>query len=159
MAYGLAAELCVTTAAGETLLRLELTEGDTWCLLWNHSVTGFAVRDCYAYRDGQMLLISHHTPDFAAGLGPTPGRGTVRSDGHGGYVITGIDEPVSGNRYLLRVGSPRVDHRVAHGGRVYSLSEKAAGARAIVSIVGTATGEGSCPASTKAESGQKDRRG
>lgn len=136
----LGAELRVTTTTGETLLRLDLRKEPSWCVLWNHSVTGFEVRDCFAYRDGTLLLVSHHTPDFAAGLGPVPGRGRLESDGYGGYVIQDIDEAVPDNAYVLRVGSLQVDHRIEHGGRTVSLSERAAGARAIVSVVEVTSG-------------------
>lgn len=82
-----------------------------------------------------MLLTATHTPDFAAGLGHLPGRGRLESDGVGGYWIRAMDEAVPGNRYLLRVGSKRVDHRILHAGVVYSLSDKAAGERVVVAVV------------------------
>jgi hypothetical protein len=134
LSYGLAAELTVTSPSGELLVGFDLSEEAGWCVLWNHSVAGFDVRDCYRYEEGAMLLTSHHTPDFAAGLGHLPGRGRLESDGHGGYVIEDIDEPVPGNRYLLRVGSPAVNHRIAHGGAVVSLSELAAGERVMIAV-------------------------
>lgn len=114
---------------GRRLARFPVEPGEGWCLLWEHSVEGFTVEDCYAYRDGRMVLVASHQPDFAAGLGHVPGRGTQRSDGAGGYWIRGIDEPVPGNRYLLRVGSGRVNHRIRHRGDVTSLSRLAAGER------------------------------
>ncbi len=82
-----------------------------------------------------MLLTATHTPDFAAGLGHIPGRGRLETGDAGGYWIRGIDEAVPGNRYLLRVGSRRVDHRIVHAGVTYSLSDPAAGERVVVAVL------------------------
>ncbi|MHA7881106.1 MAG: DUF1850 domain-containing protein [Saccharospirillum sp.] len=98
-----------------------------WCLHWQHSVQGFLVKDCFDWCAGRLLLSHSHQPDFAAGLDHIPGRGTLLSDGAGGYIIDNIDEPLNNNELILRVGSPRVDHRVVHHGEVTSLSDLAAG--------------------------------
>ncbi|QJR00684.1 DUF1850 domain-containing protein [Halomonas sp. PGE1] len=111
-----------------------MPEGEAWCLEWNHSVAGFPVQDCYRHRDGLMVLERSHQPDFAAGLGHVPGRGRQVSDGEGGYWIEEIDEPVPGNRYRLRVGSPEVNHRLLHEGRRLSLSDQAAGERVTIHL-------------------------
>ncbi len=109
-------ELTVRDAEGRPLVRLPMPEGDGWCLAWQHSVEGFPVHDCYRNREGRMVLQRSHLPDFAAGLDHIPGRGRQVSDGHGGYWIEAIDEPVPGDAYRLRVGAMRVDHRlVRHG--------------------------------------------
>ncbi|XKE46216.1 DUF1850 domain-containing protein [Halomonas organivorans] len=109
-------ELRVRDVDGTSLVRLPMPEGAGWCLAWNHSVEGFPVHDCYRNREGRMVLQRSHLPDFAAGLDHIPGRGRQVSDGRGGYWIEAIDEPVPGDRYRLRVGAPRVDHRlVRHG--------------------------------------------
>lgn len=122
-----AAELIVQLVEGDVIARLPLDETPTWIVRWNHSVTGVEVSDYYGYIEGRMVLMQSHTPAFDAGLGHIPGRGRLESDGHGGYWIRGIDEPVPGNAYRLRVGPPAVDHRIVHGDRVISLSEIAAG--------------------------------
>ncbi|MCH4562170.1 DUF1850 domain-containing protein [Halomonas sp. EGI 63088] len=116
------------------ILALPMPEGERWCLEWNHSVTGIRVQDCYRHRAGRMVLERSHQPDFAAGLGHVPGRGRQVSDGRGGYWIEEIDEPVPGNRYYLRVGSPEVDHRLLHAGRRLSISERAAGERVTIHL-------------------------
>lgn len=117
------------------ILNLPLAEEPSWYIAWNHSVTGILVRDFYRYENGQMLLTATHTPAFDAGLGHILGRGRLESDGEGGYWIRDIDEPVPGNSYLLRVASMRVNHRVVHDGTTYSLSEPAAGQRAVVEVI------------------------
>lgn len=116
------------------ILTLPMPEGEGWCLEWNHSVTGIRVQDCYRHRAGQMVLERSHQPDFAAGLGHVPGRGRQVSDGQGGYWIEDIDEPVPGNRYRLRVGSPQVNHRLLYEERRLSISDKAAGERVIIHL-------------------------
>ncbi len=129
-----AAALTATLADGTEIARLPVPEGGEWCVLWRHSVQGFEVADCYANRDGRMVLVRSHQPDFAAGLGHIPGRGTQASDGDGGYWITGIDEYVPGDAYVLRAGSMAVDHRLSAGGTTVSLSERAARARVRIAL-------------------------
>ncbi|MFC3286025.1 DUF1850 domain-containing protein [Litchfieldella rifensis] len=126
--------LDVRMADQRRIVSLPLVAGQTWCLVWNHSVEGFPVHDCYRNRNGRMVLERSHQPDFAAGLGHVLGRGQPVSDGAGGYWIEDIDEPVPGNRYLLRVGSPEVNHRLVSGDTRVSLSELATGERVLISL-------------------------
>lgn len=129
-----AATLTATLSDGTEIARLTVPEGGEWCLLWRHSVQGFEVADCYENQAGRMVLTRSHQPDFAAGLGHIPGRGSQASDGAGGYWITGIDEPVPGNAYLLRAGSMAVDHRLSRDGITVSLSERAARRRIRIAL-------------------------
>nr|WP_240610023.1 DUF1850 domain-containing protein [Halomonas endophytica] len=135
---GSGTRLEVLAEDGEVLVQVAMAEGARWCLGWNHSVKQFTVLDCYRHHAGNMELERSHQPDFAAGLGHTPGRGEQVSDGEGGYWIENINEPVPGNRYVLRVGSREVDHRLlwqlgdeAHR---FSLSEQAAGQRVTIQL-------------------------
>ena len=114
--------LVATREDGTEIARLDVPEGTGWCVLWHHSVKGFEVADCYENREGRMVLVRSHLPDFAAGLDHIPGRGTQVTDGHGGYFILDIDEPVPGNAYVLRPGAGSVDHRLQVGETVVSLS-------------------------------------
>lgn len=107
-------KLLVVDVGGEQFAELAMAVGDRWCLVWNHSVTGFEVSDCFVLSAQAMLLESSRQPDFAAGLGHVEGRGTLRADGSGGYLIEGINEPLPGNVLRLRVGSEAVDHRIEH---------------------------------------------
>jgi hypothetical protein len=131
-----AGELRVVGPDGGALLALPVEDGDRWCLVWNHSVTGDEVRDCFRAADGRMLLERSRQRDFAAaGLGQIPGRGEVVPDGDGGYWIERIDMAIPSAGLPLRVGSMRVDHRLAAGGRVVSLSALAAGRRVTLRLV------------------------
>ncbi|MEX0730916.1 MAG: DUF1850 domain-containing protein [Aquisalimonadaceae bacterium] len=124
----------VLSASEDVLMAFSVQPGGRWCLAWNHSVTGIRVLDCYQYDDGRMVLERSHQPDFAAGLGHVAGRGIQRSDGSGGYWIEQINEPVPGNRYLLRVGSPAVNHRILRGASEASLSALAAGQQVTIRL-------------------------
>jgi hypothetical protein len=126
--------LVVRGPDGTELVRFDLAEDPTWHLAWRHSVSGILVRDFYAYRDGTMLLTHSHTPAYDAGLGHIPGRGRAESDGQGGYWILDLNEPVPGDAYLLRVGSPRVAHTLVHADRRVNLSELAAGERVRIGV-------------------------
>jgi len=114
--------LVATRDDGTEIARFDVPEGTGWCVLWNHSVEGFPVSDCYQNQAGQMVLVQAHLPDFAAGLDHIPGRGRQVSDGHGGYLILNINEPVPGNAYVLRPGKGSVDHRLQVGEKIVSLS-------------------------------------
>lgn len=130
-----APHLRVSTADGTVLFDIPLQEPYVWVVEWNHSVTGIVVDDYYLYDGEQMILTASHAPSFDAGLGHIPGRGTVESDGNHGYWIRGINEPVPGNAYLLRVGSTAVNHRIIVGGKLYSLSAVAEHERVRLEVV------------------------
>ncbi|MBF9042228.1 DUF1850 domain-containing protein [Rhodobacterales bacterium HKCCE4037] len=129
--------LVATRETGEEIARFDVSEGQEWCVLWHHSVDGFEVSDCYENREGRMVLVWSHLPDFAAGLDHIPGRGRQVTDGQGGYFILDIDEPVPGNAYVLRPGAGAVDHRLSMGDRVVSLSAVAPRERVRIALIGT----------------------
>jgi hypothetical protein len=124
-----AATLLVTAWEGGELARLSAPDPGEWCLHWAHSVTGGAVADCFAARGGVLVLTRSYLHDFAAGLGHIPGRGTMRSAEGGGYWIEGIDEPMPEGGLVLRIGTPRVGHRLVSADGVLDLSAIAAGQR------------------------------
>jgi len=130
-----AGQLTVSLAeTGDVLASLPLPEGAGWCILWNHSVQGFEVEDCYENRAGRMVLVRSHLPDFAAGLDHIPGRGRQLSDGMGGYWIEDIDEPVPGDAYILRPGRPAVNHRIRTETTEISLTALAEHARVRIAL-------------------------
>ncbi len=131
------ADLVVTGEDGTEIVRLAVSDGAGWCVLWHHSVQGFEVSDCYENRGGRMVLVRSHLPDFAAGLDHIPGRGRQVSDGQGGYWILDIDEPVPGDAYVLRPGRGGVDHRLRVGDETVSLSAAAPRARLRIELAGS----------------------
>ena len=131
-----AGALVATREDGTEILRIPVPEGAEWCVLWRHSVRGFDVSDCYQNRAGRMVLVRTHLPDFAAGLDHIPGRGRQVSDGHGGYWILDINEPVPGDAYVLRPGAGTVDHRLQAGDSVVSLSAIASRERVRIMLIG-----------------------
>jgi len=129
------ARVIVTDDSGSVLHAFEVAEGEQWCLVWNHSVAGFPVRDCFVNRSHRMVLDSSHQPDFAAGLGHFEGRGAMVADERGGYRIEAIGEPVPDDRLRLRVGSAAVDHRIEHAGGQFGLSAIAEHRRVEIRLV------------------------
>jgi hypothetical protein len=123
------------SSGDDIVLHVAVHDGQRWCLLWNHSVAGFTVRDCFVWEGSRLMLEYSHQPDFAAGLGHVPGRGEMRSDGSGGYLIEHIDQPIAGNALRLRIGSAAVDHRVEIDGEVRSLSRELAGRAAVMRVI------------------------
>lgn len=90
-------QLPVSDSNQTTLAEISLPGAGKWCLVWNHSVQGFPVTDCFQIEEGQLMLDSSHTPDFAAGLGYTSGRGTLTSDDKHGYRIVDMQVPIPNN--------------------------------------------------------------
>ncbi|WP_243405124.1 DUF1850 domain-containing protein [Pelagivirga sediminicola] len=130
-----AGTLQVVGQGGSVLIEDDAPEGAEWCLSWNHSVTGGAVRDCFANRAGRMMLDRSFLHDFAAGLGEVAGRGHIEAAAGGGYWIRNMDEPVQGNALALRVGQRGVDHRLHIGAHVHALSDLAAGQRVVLRLI------------------------
>lgn len=122
-------ELTVTDSDQSLLTRISLEASGRWCLVWNHSVQGFPVIDCFRVEGGQLMLESSRMPDFAAGLGYTAGRGILESDNQHGYRIVAMNVPISENTLRLRVGSDSVNHRIKVGSRMVSLTHLAADER------------------------------
>lgn len=129
-----ASEVALLDQAGRIIEQRTVIDGVEWCLLWNHSVTGFEVSDCFVTDAGRLRLVRSHQPDFAAGLGHLPGRGVQRSDGAGGYWIEAIDAWLPAEGLALRVGASSVDHRILWPGESspVSLSASAAGQRVLI---------------------------
>ncbi len=82
-----------------------------------------------------MVLDRSYLHDSAAGLGEVPGRGRMRAAEGGGYWIENIGEAIPGNALRLRVGQPRVDHRIEAGGTTHDLSTIAAGQRVTLRLI------------------------
>lgn len=121
--------------SGEPVVTIDLPEDAAWVLQWRHSVTGILVKDYFAVREGQMMLEQSHMPAFDAGLGHIPGRGRLESDGANGYWVRNIDEPIAGNRFVLRVGDVGVnDHTLIVAGQQVNLSTLVPRQRVVMTI-------------------------
>jgi hypothetical protein len=150
-----AASLAVTGGEGERILTVDLPPDGRWCLVWNHSVTGIEVADCFRARAAGMVLDSSRQPDFAAGLGDVPGEGRVRSDGAGGYVIEGLARPVPATGLALRRAGPAVAQRLLIAGRTLLLPPGQRGERLLIHLVPTA---GDRAASQRPNAGRRRRQ-
>ena len=126
--------LVVEDQDGHLIAAEELGPDGRWCLVWNHSVAGFAVSDCFRFDAGRLVLERSHQPDFAAGLGDVPGRGTVHGDGRGGYWIEGIEAPVPASGLVVRLGGPAVAHRLRIGHAERPLPDDRRGERVTIRV-------------------------
>ncbi len=129
-------QLVVVTEAGEELVRVSLKTDPTWEYVWTHSVAQVRVRDVFAWRDGTMRLTDQFTPYLdIAGLGHTPGRGTMRDDGDGGYWLADLDVPIAGNVHRFIIGTERAPSTLVHAGRSFELSETHPGVHARIEVI------------------------
>lgn len=121
--------------SGEHVMTIALGASGAWVLAWRHSVTGILVHDYFAIREGSIVLEQSHMPSFDAGLGHIPGRGRLESDGNHGYWVREINEPVPGNRFILRVGDVGVnDHTLIVEDQRINLSELVPRQRVVMTI-------------------------
>lgn len=119
------AKLQAVAKDGHVLAQMPF-DGSEICLEWAHSVTGGAVADCFAARNGHLVLSRSYLHDFAAGLGEVLGRGMLTSAEGGGYWIIGIDELIPLPGLPLRVGPARVGHVLTGAAGQIDLSALAA---------------------------------
>lgn len=127
--------LQLIAADGVVLVSVSLAEVATWTLAWPHSVAGTPVSDTFRWHAGSMWLVEHRTLHLdIAGLGFTPGRGELRDDGAGGFVITKIDEPIVGNSHRIMIGSHLAPTTLWHAGIAYELSTSHPGVRARLEV-------------------------
>jgi len=127
--------LRVITSDGTLVLSISLAAHPSWSLTWPHSVTGTPVSDTFRWDEGRMWLAEHRTRHLdIAGLGHTPGRGQVRDDGEGGFVIAEINEPLAGNVHRIIIGSELAPTTLWHAGVAYPLSTSHAGVRARLEV-------------------------
>lgn len=154
MAFAGARAACLTVVDDAARIHAQrpVGEGERWCLTWRHSVAGFVVRDCFELRNGEMVLDTSETPDFAAGLGPTLGRGRLSSDGSGGYRLEDIGLVVGPGGLPLRVGSPEVDHRLVFEDDEWPLIERVGQVRAHIRLLP----DEACAAQASPTSGQDE---
>ncbi|SFR56174.1 hypothetical protein SAMN04488073_2847 [Marinobacter gudaonensis] len=122
---GRAQRLVISDAQSTPIAEIALPPSGRWCLIWNHSVQGFPVTDCFRTEENRLILDSSQTPDFAAGLGYLAGRGILETNQKHGYRIVDMNVPISSNVLRLRVGSSTVNHRIRVDSRYVNLSQLA----------------------------------
>lgn len=124
------ADLVVADAAGRVIGTFPLGSERRWCLVWNHSVTGIEVTDCFRVEGGRMILETSRMADLAAGLGESPGA-RITSDGNG-YLLAGIERAIPAEGLVLRRAGKAVDQRLRIGAAEHRLPAGPRGERLVI---------------------------
>ncbi len=107
------------------LFQMDLPYGNTFTLRYIHSVDHAPVFEVFrAVRGKGLVLVETYFQMFGAGMGHWKGHGKIVQDGRW-TKIRDINKPLGS--FLLRVGTPGVDHTILYKGDEWNLSEKAAG--------------------------------
>lgn len=106
----------------QPLLVLPLRPGERFTLRYVHSLENAPIWEVHSVdREGRIYIEEERYPKFGAGMGRMPGVG--RMVRRGPYeVIEGMHQPVGD--FVLRVGSPGVDHTVLWRSRRINLSAR-----------------------------------
>lgn len=113
---------------GALLYQQALSPGQPVVLAYRHSVNGQPVREVYSLDPTAALVVQEHAFRVqGAGLGQVEGEG-LRIETPGGWTRV-VDLNRSVGCIALRVGQPRVDHRLTVRGTTWALSQSLAGAR------------------------------
>ena len=134
LAAGLAAACMVVTAClpgglllsvtpvagGQPLARLWLDPGERFTIRYYHSVENAPIWETHSVdAQGRIYIEEERYLKFGAGMGKMPGVGRMVT--RGPYeVITDMHMP-TGN-FILRIGSPGVDHTLIGDGREINLT-------------------------------------
>jgi hypothetical protein len=114
-------ELRITPVRGEApLLVLPLIPDERFTLHYYHSVENAPIWETHSVdAHGRIYIEEERYLKFGAGMGKMPGVG--RMEMRGPYeVITEMHRPVGD--FVLRIGSPGVDHTIIWRGRQLNLS-------------------------------------
>ncbi len=124
--------VCRELPAGTEVLRLPLDPGETFTIRYIHSVDRTPVFEIFGLdEEGCLTLRATYFKMFGAGMGHWPGRGRLEHDGRWTW-IRDIHERLGS--FVLRVGSPAVDHTLLYRGREIRLSPVWAGKRLRVAV-------------------------
>ncbi|GAB6063993.1 DUF1850 domain-containing protein [Deferrisoma palaeochoriense] len=115
----------VPVRGGPPLWTALLDPGERFTIHYVHSVDRKPIWEVHAVDAGGRIFVEDERfVMIGAGMGDLPGRG--RWTGAGGLqVIEGMHYPVG--QFVLRVGSPGVDHTIEWRGTAVNLSARAAG--------------------------------
>ncbi|RJX28830.1 MAG: DUF1850 domain-containing protein [Desulfarculus sp.] len=108
---------------GQPLLALPLQPGERFTLRYYHSVENAPIWEEHSVdRQGRIYIEEERYLKYGAGMGKMPGVGRMVM--RGPYeAITDMHMPTGD--FVLRVGSPGVDHTVLWRGRAVNLSARA----------------------------------
>ncbi len=115
----------VPTEGGEPILVAPLEPGERFTLHYTHSVDGTPIWEEHSVdEDGRIYVEEERFVMVGAGMGDLPGRG--RWTGRGDFqAIVDLHVPV--DPFILRVGSPGVDHTIVWRETSTNLSETVPG--------------------------------
>ncbi len=118
-------------AGGAPLLVVPLDDGEGFTLHYIHSVDREPIWEVHSVDSaGQIFIEEERFVMVGAGMGDLPGRG--RWTGRGGLQsIGGMHYPIG--EFVLRIGSPGVDHTILWRNTRTNLSAMAAGTAVLVS--------------------------
>jgi len=120
-------------SSNEIVLHLPLRIDETFTIRYIHSVDQSPVFEVFELdQEGALALQATYFKMFGAGMGHWQGRGVVDFDGEWTW-IRDIHETLGS--FILRVGSPSVDHTLLYRGQEIPLSRKWAGKRLHVTVV------------------------
>ncbi len=105
---------------GDPLAVLPMATGERFTLHYHHSVENAPIWETHSVgADGRIYIEEERYLKYGAGMGKMPGIG--RMEMRGPYeVITDMHRPVGD--FVLRIGSPGVDHTLIWRGRQRNLS-------------------------------------
>lgn len=115
--------LHVTLAEDDTpVLVLPLAPGERFTLHYYHSVENTPIWEVHSMdASGTIFIEEERYEKFGAGMGKMPGVGRMVKQGNQEAIVD-MHMPVGA--FVLRVGSPGVDHTLIWRGRRFNLSEK-----------------------------------
>lgn len=113
---------------GALLYQQALSPGQPVVLSYRHSVNGQPVREVYTLDHTAALVVREHAYRAqGAGLGQVAGEGRRLETRDGWTRVVDLNRRVG--RIALRVGQPRVNHRLTVRGTTWALSQTLAGVR------------------------------
>jgi hypothetical protein len=128
----------IDLSSNATILSLPLFLDETFTIRYIHSVDHSPVCEVFELdQEGRLTLQATYFKMFGAGMGHWQGRGYIDFDGQWTW-IRNIHETLGS--FILRVGSPSVDHLLLYRGQEIPLSRKWAGKRLYVTVVRGSSG-------------------
>ncbi|MCP4024125.1 MAG: DUF1850 domain-containing protein [Desulfobacteraceae bacterium] len=106
---------------GSTLLVLPLEQGERFTIHYYHSVENAPIWEEHSLdKEGRIYIEEERYEKFGAGMGKMPGVGRMVTRGK--YeVIEDMHSPVGD--FVLRVGTPGVDHTILWRNQSFNLSD------------------------------------